>query len=154
MDSWLTLIKIALTRYNSIKDHVSFSEELKQIIDLVSAGLYNDIKLQIALLKSIHLNDGYFNLFGNEFNVFIQPVISPSLKHRLESKCTSPFCPEPIVVNDLSSIPSIDVQADMSVQDQLTQWFSSENTSLCRRRMQKATKCMVYTYWDLNVERG
>ena len=84
-------MKIDLTRYESLNNYVSFSKNFKQITDLVFAGVYNEIKLQVALLNNADLNNGYFNLFGNEFNMFIQPMTSLSLKHHLQSHRTSPF---------------------------------------------------------------
>jgi len=153
LDSWLTLLKMLLRRFPFLLEHNSYSRELKQTMDLVLIGHYNEIKLHVSVMNNLILNDGFFNLFENEFILFLQPLLSPSLKHQLVSRCTSPFCSNPEEVLQQSTIPSVNLQSETPVTTQLVQWFSGNVESTCKRPMTVPTKDL-HTHWDVNSETG
>ena len=153
LDSWLTLLKVLLKKSPILQTHDSYSHEFQQIMKLVLDGHYNEIKLRVSVMHHLLLTNGFFDLFENEFILFLQPLLVPALKHQIASSCSSSFCPSPEEVIEQSVIPSVDLQSETSVLTQLIQWFTCSGESICRRPMIIPTKDL-YTHWDFNSETG
>lgn len=149
LDSWIAILKAAALQHSFILKSNLITNELRKLFHLILANKFDQIKLDISLRNKITCQDGFFDLFDCEKNILLHLF---SNEYEISSKCSSCFCPEPVVKRVASEFPSIN--SSEPVHEQLVDWFfESQGETICRGKMLKPTKDMN-THWDFQQSNG
>lgn len=102
---------------------------MQQVMELVDADLYDEVKLKFAVWNSIPLDKGAVNFFGNERAMFLDHLLPHDFT--IESVCSSEICPQKDLTVRCSGYPTITDASHSHFalpHTQIINWFFEEES--------------------------